>query len=221
MTGRGAVITTTVWLPYNTSLYAIVGQLGTCNGLNLACNSNSVMSGAGGGTFVLLANGSALLAAGGGCGFYASGVTNPASCDASLNSTSGNDGFTCDGHSNSPGGVAGGAGGGYCYQGAGLFANSTFSSVSGADVGNTPSLSPLYGGNGSYSGDGSTSDRNGGFGGGGLSGGGGGYSGGGGSLSISCWYGGGGGSFCAQGISNCVTNRYNSAAGYVTITLVA
>jgi hypothetical protein len=219
---RGAVVTTTLALPSNTSLYVIVGQAGTCDGSARACSSGSGKTGGGGGTFVLLANGSALVVAGGGGGWYSPPSGSWAQCDAQLSSSSGGAGHGANG--DSLGGVAGLAGSAaagtpsYAYGGAGLLADA----VSPGDTANTPPKSALNGGTGSYyAPDWTQGDRNGGFGGGGFSGGGGGYSGGGGSVSVSSWISGGGGSYCLQGLANCVANSYNLGDGYVTISRVS
>ena len=213
---RGAVVSTTLTLPYNTSLYVVVGQAGTCNGASGACSSGSGMTGGGGGTFVLLANGSALVVAGGGGGWYMPPSGSWAQCDAQLSSSSGGGGH--GGNGDTAGGVAGSAGGGSAYAGAGLLADAT----SPGDTSVAPPKSALNGGTGSYYAlNWAQGDRNGGFGGGGFSGGGGGYSGGGGTISISSWISGGGGSYCLQGLANCVANSYNLGDGYVTISSIS
>ena len=209
---RGAVVSTTLAMPYNTSLYVIVGQAGTCDGASRACSSTSFRAGGGGGTFVLLANSSALLVAGGGGGWYWPPPGSWAQCNAQLSNNSGGGGHGANG--DTVGGVAGSAGGGSVYGGAGLLADAT----SPGDTSNAPPKSALNGGAGSYyAADWTQGDRNGGFGGGGFSGGGGGYSGGGGGVSVSSWISGGGGSFC---LGSCVANSFNLGDGYVTITPV-
>ena len=206
---RGAVISTVVSLPPNTTLDIIVGQMGLWDGQT---------GGGGGGTYVLLRNGTALVVAGGGGGTY---YGNPPAfyggCDGSLTSTSGIAAAQGD-----PGGSNGHASANLtstsCYGGAGLL-----DSYSGFGGG----TSPLFGGEGGgwVSGIPTQSQwhdgsqywlQSGGFGGGGFSGGGGGYSGGGGfSNCFGCSFSmGGGGSYC---VGSCVANSYNIYDGYVEI----
>ena len=229
---RGASVTTTVQLAAGTVVYALVGQMG-----GIACDQPNVYQahcygGAGGGTFVLLADGTPVVVGGGGGGSGQEGWTpqgvdpgiyggdpglnaaaNPG-CDASLTSTSGSIGvsaaqFQATGRSDwaavygspVPGSNGQGGSGGTMGGGAGLYGNGQ------AMPSGNAALSPLSGGSGADPSD----AAGGGFGGGGgdMSGGGG-YSGG---ASRS----GGGGSYCADGLSNCVT-AYNAGAGSVTIT---
>ena len=209
---RGAVVTTTVVLPYNTSLYVAIGQMGTCAAPSRSCFSDSAYVGGGGGTFVLLANGSALVAAGGGGGWYWPPSGSWAQCDGQLSSTSGGSGHSPSGDAT---GGADGSSGSAVYAGAGLF--STNGATPG-DYGATFALSVLKGGDGAYTTPWMGGDRNGGFGGGGFSGGGGGYSGGAGSNNAGSWICGGGGSYCIQGLASCVANSYNLGDGYVSIS---
>jgi len=196
---RGAVVSLVINLPARTVLFFMVGQHGA------GANDPDPTGTAGGGTFVLLANGTALVVAGGGGGCSFSGGALPPtdrSCDASITSSDGQ-----RSQDNMPGGTAG-RGGSSTGGGAGL----------SGDGGDLVAMSAMRGGD----------SAGGSFPGGGRAGGGSGYSGGGGSdpaLAPTPGWGGGGGSYCIAGLSNCATG-YNARpsssytgtnAGYVTI----
>lgn len=195
-TCRGAVVQTVVNLPVNTVLYAMVGgQPGS--------PPANYQNGGSGGTFLLFANGTAVLVAGGGGGGGSGGAgctpSGGSLCDAS---------FTISGKQWIDSAYApstnGGSGGGGC-GGSGLYGS--------AEQGS--SFSALAGG---YGGLNAQWAAWGGFGGGGMSVyglncGGGGYSGG-------ETYGGGGGSFCGTGSCDFGYNVPNTP-GYVTLTLLA
>jgi hypothetical protein len=193
---RGAVLSVVVQLPANNILFVMVGQVGHVTGEPGNINGDG---GAGGGTFVLSASGDPLLISGGGGGF--GNFPQPkiyASCDASLNSTSGQQ--SADG---TPGGSNGTAGAGI-WSGGGLY--------SGAQgITGTSAMAGGYGGvpfNFDY----------GGFGGGGqVGGGGGGYSGGGSTQTCCVSAGGGGGSFCANSSFSQCALGYNAGDGFVIV----
>ena len=197
---RGAVVSLSVYLPYNTTLYVMVGQSGSTQAET-----------SGGGTFVLLGNGSALVVAGGGGGSAWSVGSLPVfpGCDASLNATSGQPGSTGYlGGTNGQGGQGSDGGGGGGLLGDGV--------TGGAGYGGGQAA--LHGGSGGCTQQ--NCDDSSGFGGSGHSGGGGGYSGGAGtSPSGTAGYGGGGGSYCPGGFSNCATST-NTGAGFVIVQLL-
>jgi hypothetical protein len=197
---RGAVVhMTTSSLPFGTTLYALVGQMG---GYMANGPYGGAGAGGGGGTFVILGNGVPLIVAGGGGG-EAWGYAGASNCDASF-STVGNP--SSDG---TPGGTNG-AGGSTRYNGAGLLgdggaadcSNSKAAIHGGAGL-QCPSYPSLFGG----------------YGGGNFGGGGGGYSGGGGWGGSAGRLAGGGGSYCSYG---CISssNTYNSGHGYLTISYI-
>jgi len=208
---RGAMLNMTVFLPYATTLYVMVGRAGAYGTVG------PYGGGGGGGTFVLLNDGSPLLIAGGGGGGDSYGWQDWSSlpiypgCDASFN-RSGNPSSSgvAGGINGSAGDIIGGAGllgqgsEGYCgwsyWWNNGRCGNCGIAALNGGGWGSN------CGGGGDL----------GGFGGGARKGGGGGYSGGGGIVGIAN-AGGGGGSFCLDGQTCAYSHHVGS--GFVRVMM--
>ena len=197
----GAVVQLTLALERGTELFVMVGQPGSTLAPEI------VQFHGAGGTFVLLADNTPLVVAGGGGGFreLLNHSTDTAACSASLSSS--------DGRPGSDGSLGGTRAG----QGSALRAGGGLLGSGGGSGANIEAVGAMFGGRG-----GTTHGwGDGGFGGGGSCGGGGGYSGGAGVVDpgILGYSGGGGGSYC---VGDCAFRwASGSQASYVKVTYLS